>query len=98
MANICENTFYAYSENKENLDFIEKFLNDNFKADVSIDGECIDAYFDSKWTFPEELMNKMFDKLPDKNDIYMRCLSVEYGCDYVSYHKCEDESGWYYAI
>jgi len=97
MANICSNDFYAFSEKKENIKTIERFLIDTFEGDVDSDDESVTAYFDSKWTFPEELMNKLFEILPDKSDIYMRCLSVEYGCDYVAYHKCE-ENGWYNAL
>lgn len=94
MANICSNEFYAYSENKENIKYIKDFLIRHLMADCDCDDDHIDAYFDSRWTFPEELMDEMFEGLPDKDDIYMRCLSVEYGCDYVAYHKCEDNSGW----
>lgn len=98
MANVCDNTFYAMSDNAENIDYIETFLTNNLQASCDVYDNCIDAYFDSRWTFPEELMDKMFEELPDKNDIYMRCLSVEYGCDYVAYHKCEGETGWYDAL
>lgn len=94
MANICSNEFYCTSENEENLKYVEKFLNENFDADAEIYDDSIDAYFSSKWVFPEELMDKMYEGLPDKEDFYARCLSVEYGCDYVAYHKCE-EGGWY---
>lgn len=98
MANICDNTFYAYSEDAKNIDYIDTFLTNNLQANCDIYDNCIDAYFDSRWTFPEELMNEMFEGLPNKDDIYMRCLSVEYGCDYVGYHKCEDNTGWYDAL
>lgn len=100
MANICDNTFYAYSENSKNIDHIEKFLSENFYENCCerIDEFSLDAHFDSKWTFPNELMDKMFNELPDKDNIYMRCLSVEYGCDYIGYFKCEDKLGWYDAL
>lgn len=94
MSNICDNTFYAYSENPENIRAIEKFFDDN-NIDYDLNDEQIDAWFESKWTFPEELMNDLFESIPDKKDIYMRCLSCEFGNDYVAYWKCEDETGWY---
>ena len=94
MANMCDNTFYAYSEDRNNLKYIKKFLEENLEADVEINIDTIDAYFDSKWTFPLDLMDELYKGIPNKNDIYMRCLSVEYGFDYVSYHKCEGEDGW----
>lgn len=95
MANICNNEFYAESNSEETLNFIEKFLADNFEVyDINVQDFYIEAWFESKWTFPEEKMGDMYEQIPDKTDLYMRCLSVEYGCDYVDYHKC-DEDGWY---
>lgn len=94
MANICDNQFYAYSEDPENIECILNFFNDwdNVCHGESTE-DTIELYFESKWEFPEELMQKLFESIPDKSDIYMRCLSVEYGTDYVAYYKC-DETGW----
>lgn len=36
---------------------------------------------------------ELYDKIPDKEDIYMRCLSVEYGCLYHVLWVC-DNNGW----
>lgn len=94
MANICDNTFFASSENRENIDFILKFLEDNFEyVDYDYSDDAIDAYFEYKWSFPEELMEELYNKIPDKSDIYMRCLSVEYGLLYHALWVC-DENGW----
>lgn len=94
MANICDNTFHAYSEVAENLKTIKDFLEGALSADVDwYDLEELDAYFDSKWTFPEEIMQELHEKIPDKEHIYMRCLSVEYGCMYHALWEC-DEDGW----
>ena len=38
-------------------------------------------------------MNELFNSIPNKEDIYMRCLSVEYGCLYHALWTC-DEHGW----
>ena len=92
MSNICDNTLHVYSENTENIKCVKKF----FKklGDIEeIDNENLEIYFDSKWTFPEELMNELYNKIPDKNDIYMTCLSVEWGCFYCQFHTC-DKDGW----
>lgn len=94
MANICENTFYAYSEDPKNIEYIREFLKDNFEADIDWDDDYVDAYFDSRWTFPEELMDDMYNELPDKSDIYMRCLSVEYGCLYHALNIADSDGGW----
>ena len=58
MSNICENTLRVYSENSENLECIENFFKD--LGDVErIDDENLEVYFDSKWRFPEEEMDKL---------------------------------------
>ena len=38
-------------------------------------------------------MRKLYESIPNKEDIYMRCLSVEYGCMYHALWEC-DENGW----
>lgn len=94
MANICENTFHACSDDEKNLEVIKNFLEDTFDAEVEVSDVCIDAYFDSRWTFPEEQMEELFETIPNKEDIYMKCLSVEYGCMYHALWYC-DEDGWH---
>lgn len=92
MANICENTLRVYSKNLENLKYIEKFFKD--LGDVErVDDENLEIYFDSKWVFPEEKMDKLYVDLPDKSSINMTCLSVEWGFLYCQFHSC-DEDGW----
>lgn len=94
MANICDNTLYVSSENRENIDAVIKFLNENIVYyDYDDNDDSLDILFDSKWTFPEELMQELFEAIPDKSDIYMRCLSVEYGCLYHALWVC-DKNGW----
>lgn len=95
MANICNNTFYCYTEDYNNYGYVKEFLTKEFKADIYEDsGTTIEACFDSKWTFPENLMKEMFENYPNKKDVYMRCLSVEYGCLYHALWVCDDEDGW----
>jgi hypothetical protein len=99
MANICDNTLYACSENVEDIELLYEFIKENFScSDLDIDYEDFDssreaylnAYFDSKWNFPQSKLEEVTNKLKDKNAMYIRCLSVEYGCDYVSYNKFVD--------
>lgn len=100
MANICNNEFYAYSDNPENIKYIQDWFVNEYTNYIEIEttsDTTVDGWFESRWTFPEEQMNQLYEGLPDKEDIYMRCLSVEYGNDYVDYHKCE-EDGWYQVI
>ncbi len=93
MSNICNNTFYAYSEDEKNIDTIVKFFEDIYDADCEVSDDNVDVYFDSKWEFPEEEMRKLYESLPNKDNIYMRCLSVEYGNLYHALWIC-DENGW----
>lgn len=94
MANICENTFYA-SASEETIKQIAKFLEEHFSySDIDNEGDELFAYFDSKWTFPEEKMEELFNSITDKEELYMRCLSVEYGCMYHALWEC-DEDGWH---
>lgn len=95
MANICTNTMYVESETRENLDSVIAFFNNNLKYyDHEDDGDSLYISFDSRWVFPEELMEELFEAIPNKSDIYMRCLSVEYGCMYHALWYC-DEDGWH---
>lgn len=97
MANICDNALYAYSKDRKNINTIIEFFNNWAYATVEDHNESIELYFDSKWVFPEEEMCKLHEAIPNKDDIYMRCLSVEYGLDYVTYWKC-NKDGWYQQI
>jgi hypothetical protein len=100
MANICDNSFYAQSSSEANLDAIEKFFDAWEGLGYDVDEKYrrddeLEYYFESKWVFPESDMDKLFNSIPDKNDIFMRCLSVDYGERYHALWFCEDENGWY---
>lgn len=93
MSNICDNTFWAQGS-KENLQVINDFFENWTNANIDwYDAEEIDVYFESKWVFPEKIMQELYEKIPDKSNIYMRCLSVEYGCMYHALWEC-GEDGW----
>lgn len=96
MANVCNNTLKVYSDNEKNLDYVCKFFdNPNINSIREwVDNNEIEFYFDSKWIFPEELMNKLYEGLSDKSDIDMTCLSVEQINLYCEFHTC-DEEGWH---
>lgn len=93
MSNICDNTLYAYSEDRKNIEAIIKFFGERKYSDVEDSGNAVDIHFDSEWVFPEEEMNTLYQLIPNKEDIYIRCLSVEYGCLYHALWTC-DEEGW----
>lgn len=94
MANICENELRVYSENAENLNYIDSFCRDHFEVSlVCSDDLELHITFNSKWNFPEELMEKMFKNIPDKEDINMVCLSTEWGNYYAAFHVCNSK-GW----
>lgn len=94
MANICENTIKVFTDDEGNKKYISKFMLDNFRCDLEeVDSNMLEGYFDSRWVFPEELMDELYEKIPNKNDIDMTCLSVEWGCFYCAFHTC-DKDGW----
>ena len=93
MANICDNTFFAYSDDPQNLEVIKDFFENQYEADLEECDNSIDCYFESKWVFPEVDMDNLYKKIPNKSDIYMRCLCVEYGCLYHALWVC-NEDGW----
>lgn len=96
MANICQNEMFVGSiKNVNNIEYVLEFLCKHFRPYESyyLTDKSINVKFKSKWTFPEELMNQLYDSLPDKSDIFMKCLSVEYGMRYHALWEC-NENGW----
>lgn len=96
MANVCTNEFYAYSESKENIKYIYDSLSKWFYCDIyDSSDEEIYANLESKWVFPEEFMDELYDNIPDKkSEFYMRCLSYEYGCMYHDLLYCDNDTRW----
>ena len=95
MANICDNKFYITCDDSKILDVIVTKLNQTFSyldGEITyIDQNSIEGYFDSKWSFPKHIFKNFFDEFND-DTIYMRCLSEEYGCNYVAMNIYEDKS------
>lgn len=84
MANICNNEFYLTSNDFANIKYAKEWF-ENSDLDCYtevIDDDCIEVNFSSKWTFPDELMQEFVDGIPNKEDIYIRVMSIEYGCYY----------------
>ena len=56
-------------------------------------GEIFDCEieFESRWTFPKKEMEKLTNELPEGNDLYIRVLSYEFGCEYVGFNIYADE-------
>lgn len=93
MANICDNTLRVYSEDYNNIEYIKDFFDSKGDVEESTNNE-LNIFFDSKWTFPDDLMDKLYNNLPNKQDINMTCLSVEWGNLYCEFHYC-DSDGWH---
>ena len=87
MAKIATNIFHATTANKQDLDKIEAFLDDNFDGYINRYADVIDAEFSSRWEYPEKEINKLVDSLEAKNEIYMRILTHELEDEYVSFRK-----------
>lgn len=93
MANICNNQMYIYSKDRQNINTVINFFHNWPYSGIEDSDTSVDVLFDSKWTFPEEEMNKLYESIPNKADIYMRCLSYEFGNLYHALWVC-DENGW----
>ena len=92
MANICENKMYVCSSDPANVKHLRDWCKENLDGSLElIDDECFEYYFDSKWDFPEEEMIEMVDELPNKDDIYIRVLSVEEADCYCAFHTYEGD-------
>ena len=88
MANICENKFYIYcsEENTEKIsNKLEELFSDTLNGGITYEDESIiEGYFDSRWCFPDEIFNDFFEEFEDDEDLYMRCLSEEWGMNLCS--------------
>ena len=84
MANMCTNILYCRTEHESDLKKVEDFLEENFDAYQELNEENLEAEFESRWDYPETLMNKLWDSLEHKENIYIRilshCLEDEYVC------------------
>ena len=63
MANCATNIFHATTANKQDLDKIEAFLDDNFDGYINRYADIIDAEFSSRWEYPEKEINKLVESL-----------------------------------
>lgn len=93
MANVCDNQLRIYTENEENQKYVIDFLKRKLNANIEGNNTDIEAYFGSKWMFPADIMDELYKGMPNKDDIDMTCLSVEWGCYYCEFHSC-DKDGW----
>ncbi len=85
MANYATNIFHASTENKQDLDKIEAFLDDNFNGFVNRYGDTVDAEFASRWEYPEKEIDELVASLVAKDKIYIRILTYELEDEYVSF-------------
>ena len=98
MANICTNLLYLSTGNKELGKSIVNSLRESFECS---DGETrYEDNFDckmefySRWIFPQKEMEELTKDLPEDNDLYIRVLSFEFGCEYVGYNVYAG-GGWH---
>jgi hypothetical protein len=90
MANICTNKLWLSTEDRQLRDRLMNTIRQSFRCvdeqvlDVS-DFAC-EIEFDSRWTFPQKEMEALTKGLPEENDLYIRVLSYEFGCEYVGFN------------
>ena len=87
MANYATNIFHARTENVQDLDKIEAFLDENFNGYVERNGDMINAEFSSRWEYPEKEIDELVASLETKDEIYIRILTYELENEYVSFRK-----------
>jgi len=72
MANCATNIFFASTENEKDLDKVENFLEENFGDCYQTRGEdYIEAEFSSRWSYPEELIDKLVASLEKQDEIFI---------------------------
>lgn len=94
MANICYNEFkitYGNSElEKVIINRLTNLLFEHCYGEITYSDEYdIEGYFESRWTFPIHVLEDLFKDL-ENEDIDMRCLSTEWGCNYVAMNLYRD--------
>ena len=77
MANYATNIFYASTENQNDLNKIEAFLDDNFSCYANKYGNSVDAEFPSRW--------ELVASLEAKDKVYIKILTYEFENEYVSF-------------
>ena len=80
-----QQTFFTQVRNKQDLDKIEAFLDDNFNGFVNRYGDTVDAEFSSRWEYPEKEIDELVASLEAKDKIYIRILTYELEDEYVSF-------------
>ena len=78
MANYATNIFYASTENQNDLNKIEAFLDDNFSCYANKYGNSVDAEFPSRWEYPEKEMDQLVASLEAKDKVYIKILTYEF--------------------
>ena len=85
MANYATNIFYASTENQNDLNKIEAFLDDNFSCYANKYDNSVDAEFPSRWEYPEKEMDQLVASLEAKDKVYIKILTYEFENEYVSF-------------
>lgn len=97
MANTCDNKFLLFNVGNED-DFkkikhrlIEAigFKDESFYGEITYEDEdIVEGWFESRWSFPDEEFEAI---IPNGTEVYFRCLSEEYGCEYVAMNVYKDD-------
>lgn len=98
MANICDNRFILINEGDDDeflkikhrlIEIIGYDQHSLLSGEITYEDEdFIEGYFESRWVFPEEIMKNI---IPEETNVYFRCLSEEYGCEYVAMNVYSDK-------
>ncbi|EOA58441.1 hypothetical protein HMPREF1214_02013 [Bacteroides sp. HPS0048] len=85
MVNCCTNLFYANIENEHDLEMMDKFLDEHFESYTEMNDDSLDGEFGSLCKFPKETIDEMMKNIQEPQKLYIRILSHELRCEYVSF-------------
>jgi hypothetical protein len=88
MPNTCTNILYLFTSDEKLRDRLVETISRTFNSnDINLIGEDIcEMNFDSRWTFPYAEMEDLTKGLPTDNELYIRVLSYEFGCEYIGFN------------
>lgn len=96
MANMCENKMYISTPDSLTFQEVKAYIADELNGDITWEEHFedelqLECYFESRWDFPDKLMQDMTDKhICNTDNLFIRVLSVEECNYYCAFHVFKD--------
>lgn len=96
MANLCENKMYISTPDSLTFQEAKAYITEELYGDITWedrfeDNLQLECYFESRWDFPDKLMQDMTDKhICNTDNLFIRVLSIEECNYYCAFHVFED--------